>query len=163
MTYFFASSPNGEKIIRVVHQHWIKYIFLFFVYSVLLLVSGALFFVAGLTAYHSAWIPYASFFAGLSLFLFAHHWFFVTLLCELSVHIIITNQRVIWIRDKLFLEEKMTEYAFTIMETVEAQKHGLLQTVLRYGTLKFETGPDITLVPHPIHVAKDIEQAMGMR
>ena len=86
---------------------------------------------------------------------------FVTLLCEMAVHIAITNHRVVWVRDKVILDEHTTEYAFTIMETVEARKHGLLQTILRYGTLQFETGPDITLVPHPISVAKDIEQAMG--
>ncbi len=164
MPYFFSSTPgNDEKLVRIVRQHWIKYVFLIFVYLVLLSLSVGMFVAAGVTAYHTQWVSFVLFTAALVLFLFAHHWFFVTLLCEMAVHIAITNHRVVWVRDKLFLDEHMTEYAFTIMETVEARKHGLLQTILRYGTLQFETGPDITLVPHPISVAKDIEQAMGMR
>ncbi len=157
-----ASSPNGEKMIRIVNEHWIKYIFPCFVYLTLLSMSILLFFLAGYTAHHSLWISEASFFAALLLFLGTHHWFFILLLSESASHVVVTSRRVVWIRERLFSHEQMIEYAYEKMKTVEAHKRGFLQTLLRYGSLHFESGPDIYPVPHTNNVAKDIQQAMGM-
>lgn len=158
-----ASSGNGERMIRSVSEHWIKYVFPVFLYSVLLAVSMFLFVFAGMTAHHSMWLSHASFVGALLLFLIAHHWFFTRLLGESMTHIVITNHRVVRIHESLFLREEMSEYAFDKMKTVEANKKGILQNILRYGSLTFETGPDVCLVPHPNSVAKDIEQAMGLK
>lgn len=154
---------NGETLIRILSQHWIKYVFPVFVYCVLFAVSLLLFALAGLTADDAAWLSHLAYIAALALFLVTHHWFFLMLLCESAAHIVVTNHRVVWMHERLFVDEQMREYAFDKMKTVEARKRGVLQTVLRYGTLQFESGLDIPLVPHPNNVAKDIEQAMGLR
>lgn len=158
-----ASSDNGEKLISIVSQHWIKYLFPVFLYIILFTVSMLLFILAGIASHHSMWLSHMTFLAALLLFLFTHHWFFIMLLCESSAHIVITDHRVVFLHDRLFIDEQMTEYAFEKMKTVEASKRGILQTILRYGSLKFEGGTGIRLVPHPNRVVKDIEQAMGMK
>jgi hypothetical protein len=154
---------NGEILIRILHQHWIKYVLPSFIYITLVAISMLLFLLAGMTAHHSPWLSVISFIAALLLFSFIHHWFFLVLLCESTTHIIITNYRVILMRERIFLDENMLEFAFEKMKVVEAKKHGILQTVLRYGSVNFEGGAGIPLVPHPNSVAKDIEQAIGMR
>jgi len=158
-----ALSGNGEKVIRVISEHWIKYVFPCFVFGILGSVSALLFLLAGYTAHHAMWLSHLSFIAALLLFLLTHHWFFTKLLGETMTHVIITNRRVVWIHESIFQREHMVEYAYEKMKTVEAKKSGIVQTVLRYGTIAFESGADIRYVPHPNHVAKEIEQAMGMR
>jgi hypothetical protein len=154
---------HGEKIIRIVSEHWIKYVFPAFLYVVLTGFSILLFILAGLTVHHSMWLSHLSFIAAFMVFLIAHHWFFTKLLGETMTHIVITNRRVVWIHESLFFREQMVEYAFEKMKTVAANKQGLLQNILRYGSLKFESGADVRLVPHPNRVAKDIDQAMGLK
>ncbi len=103
------------------------------------------------------------FLAAFLLFSFAHHWFFLRLLSEAADSIIITNCRSIHFHTHLFFYSDMRENSFDKMRTVEAVKHGFLQNVLNYGTLRFQGGDDISLVPHPQSVARAIEQAMGRR
>lgn len=157
------STPHGgEKLIRIVSEHWIKYVFPIFIATTLLSISLLLFVLAGLTAHHYMWLSHASFVAALLLFLVTHHWFFLILLGESATHIIVTNHRVMRIRERVLFSEERLEVSFDRMKTVEAKKHGVLQTILRYGNLQFE-GEDtiIPLVPHPNSIARDIEQAMG--
>lgn len=162
-----AESPtphSGEKLIRIVSEHWIKYVFPIFIAIALLSVSFLLFVLAGLTAHHYVWLSHVSFIAALLLFLITHHWFFLMLLGESTTHIIVTNHRVMRLRERVFFREERLEVSFDKMKTVEASKHGLLQTILRYGNLQFEGEKSIIpLVPHPSSVARDIEQAMGRR
>lgn len=160
-----APAPQaGETLIRIVSEHWIKYLFPFFVAAALLGVSLLLFVLAGLSAHHYLWLSHATFVAALALFLITHHWFFLMLLGESMTHIVVTNRRVLRLRERVFLREEMLEVSYDKMKTVEASKRGLLQTILRYGSLHFEGDKTIiTLVPHPNSVARDIEQAMGRR
>lgn len=153
---------SNETLIRMTQEHWIKYVLPAFVYIVLTAMSLGLFFFSGWTAYHSEATALIAYLLALFLFFFAHHWFFMRLLGESMTHIVVTNYRVIRIHERFFSSERMTEYAFEKMKTVEAHKKGLLQTILRYGSIRFESGSDVKLVPHPNSIAKDIEQAMGM-
>ena len=124
---------------------------------------GLLLLLAGLSAHHAMWIAHLTFIAGLFLMLLTHHWFFLKLLGEAIDCIVITNQRSIHFETQLLFHDEMRENSFDRMRTVEASKEGLLQNILHYGTLRFQGGNDIPMVPHPHRVAKDIEQAMGRR
>jgi hypothetical protein len=156
-------TKNGERLLMIVDEHWIKYVFPAFVYISLTGVSLFLFSLAGYNAFHSPWISWTLFIVALGLLLVVHHWFFFRLLSEAVDCIIITNQRSIQFETTLLLHDVMRENSFDKMRTVEAYKEGLLQNVLNYGTVRFQGGTDIALVPHPNSVAKDIEQAMGRR
>jgi hypothetical protein len=151
----------GEELIRMSSEHWMKYVRPLFVYFLLCGMSLLLFVLAGVTAYHQIWISYATFLAALLVFMFAHHWLFVLVLGESMSHILVTNHRLIRIHESLFRDGEILEVSFDKMKTVEAKTHGLLQSLLRYGTLKFESGAKLSYVPHPGSVARDIEQAMG--
>lgn len=155
--------PPEETLVRAVGQHWVKYVFPTFVYLILLTVSVLLFVLAGVAAHHYMWLSHLTFVAALLLFLLSHHWFFLVILSESMAHIIVTNRRVILMRDRLMMHEQMMEYSYDKMKMVEADKYGFLQSILQYGSLQFGSGSGIPLVPHPNRIAKDIEQAMGMK
>lgn len=149
---------------RVVGEHWIKYVFPVFVHLLLFSVSMLLFVLAGLSAHHYMWLSHLTFIAALCLFLITHHWFFVLFLSESTTHIVVTNHRVVRLRERLLAHEELLEVSFDKIKTVEADKEGLLQTVLQYGSLNFEGGVCIIpLVPHPSTLARDIQQAMGLK
>ena len=154
---------NGERLVCIIDEHWIKYVFPTFVYFTLLGVSLLLFILAGLSAHHYMWLSHLTLIAGLLLMLLVHHWFFLKLLGEAVDCIVITNQRSIHFDTQLLIRDQLIENSFDKMKTVEAHKEGLLQNILHYGTLRFQGGVDIPLVPHPHSIAKHIEQAMGRR
>lgn len=153
---------DGEHVVWVSSEHWIKYLKPTIIYILLFAISVMLFFLAGYSAYHQMFLSHGLFLAAILLFLLVHHWFFWVLLGETEAHIIVTNKRVIHLHQRLFLEDEMIEIAFEKMKTVEAHKNGFLESVLRYGTLQFESGAVIHLVPHPNEVAKKIQQTMGL-
>ncbi len=154
---------DGEQLIRIIDEHWIKYVLPVFVYIVLLTASIFLFLLASALAETSVWASHTALIAGLLLMLFDHHWFFIRLISEATDCIVLTNQRSIHFETFLLLSDNMRENSFDKMRTVEAYHEGLLQNVLHYGTLRFQGGKDIELVPHPHRVAREIEQAMGRR
>lgn len=153
---------DGEKLILILHEHWVKYVRLILVYILLLVSSVVLFYFAGVSAYHVEWLSQGLLLFAVFLFLFNHHWFFMSVLSQAENHILITSRRVIWIRNRLFIDEEMLEYAFDKMKFVESKKTTILQYIFQYGTLEFESGKPIPYVPHPNSVVRDIEQAMGM-
>jgi hypothetical protein len=154
---------DGERLISITSQHWIKFVLPVFIYIVLASVSVLLFILAGTEAHHRPWLSGIAFVTALLLFHFTHHWVFIMLLSESTTHIIVTNNRVILMRDRVFIDEELTEYAFEKMKTVEAKKHGILQTLLRYGSIGFESGAEISYIRHPNRVVRDIEQATGLK
>ncbi len=156
-----SPETNGEHVVTVTDQHWIKYVIpmtiAFFLFAVVLL----LFVLAGITAHHYMWLSYTTFIIALVLFLFMLHWFFMVLLSEAMDRIIITNKRLIRTQYSLLFREDILEISFEKMKTVDAQKTGILQNVLHYGTLVFESKlATIPLVPHPNRVAKTIQEIM---
>lgn len=160
-----ATPPsNGERLLRVVPEHWIQFVIPSIAYTLLLGISVLLFLLASISAHHDMWLSHVAFFSALVLFLADHHWFFFFLLGQGNSTILVTNRRVIHLREQLFVTDSMREVSFDKMKSVEAMKRGLLQNILRYGSIRFEgTNFVISHVPHPNSVARDIEQAMGLR
>jgi hypothetical protein len=154
--------PSQEQLLRVLHEHWVKYIVPFFVAILLFGLSGLLFILAALSNHHSNVLAALAYMGSLSLLIFALHWFFIFLLSEASAHIIITNHRVVHLRARLFVRDDILNISYEKMKHIRAEKRGLLQNILRYGSLNFEGGATVHLVPHPNKAARDIEQAMGL-
>lgn len=153
---------NKESLIFISSEHWIKYVFPTFLYSVLMGSSMFLFYVATLSAPTASGFSLFLFIVSLFLLFITQHWFFWLLLAESQAHIIMTNKRVIYIHESLLWREEMVEISFEKMKTVESHKTNLLQSVLNYGTLQFESLMKIKRVPHPGTLARQIEQAMGL-
>lgn len=153
----------GEKLVRVIDEHWMVYV-VPMILCVLLLISGILLLlVSQYAVHHSEWLWLTSFVVGFTLVLGSIHGIFWVILGEAISQIVITSRRVVRFHDVILLREDMMEVSFEKMKTVEASKRGLLQSVLNYGTLHFENAAHIEYVPHPNSAVRDIQQAMGMR
>lgn len=154
---------GSEHLIRSFPAHWIRFVKPAIIWVLLTGASVLLYLLAGIAAHHYPVITDVSFVAALALMIFTTHWFFFVLLSESASFIAVTNKRIIWVEEKLFLEDRMVEVSFERTNTVDVEKQGMLQNLLRYGTLRFETGMRIPYVPHPNSVARDLEQAVGLR
>ena len=86
------------------------------------------------------------------------------------VDVIITNKRLILLQGTLWVSDDMHEVHLSRIRAVEAHKHGLLQNILGYGSLWFDTGGSdiesgrmIRLVPHPHRKAREIMKLFKFR
>lgn len=152
---------RGEHVVKVTDEHWIKYVVPVTISLFLFVIALLLFMLAGITAHHYAFLSAGTFIAALFLFLVTLHWFFMVLLSESLDKIIITNKRLMRVQYRLIFHEDILEISFEKMKTVDARKHGILQNLLHYGTLYFETKlAAVPLIPHPNRIARIIQEAM---
>lgn len=167
----FSSSlhiESDEELNVAFDTHWIKYIvpsliaFIFALMTIGILYSS-LFIVTG---------PFASvlFTFGSCLFLLNVHWLFYKLLSEGMQDVIITNKRLIYLETRLWVQDSIHEVRLNVIRAVEANKTGILQNLLRYGSIWFDTGGSskesgtiIPLVPHPQDKVRQILQTLKMR
>ncbi len=155
---------DGEQLVMITDEHWIKLILPVSISILLLSVSFLLFILAGISAHHYMWLSHVTLLAAMILFLMAHHWFFMMLLSEQLDSIIITNKRLLRLKYRLLIQEDNLEVSFQKMKTVDVVKKGFLQNILHYGTLVFETKlASVSYIPHPNDVAKTIQEAMAMK
>lgn len=156
-----APSPrDGERLVQVTDEHWVKYLLPVTVSVLIFAVTLLLFVLAGVTAYHYAWISALTFVAGTLLLHLTVHWIFMVLLSEAIDRIIITNKRLLRVQYRLIFHDDVLEVSFAKMRVVEAEKSGFLQNLLHYGTIVFESTLSIPLVPHPNRVARTIEETI---
>jgi len=126
---------------------------------------------AGMAASSSALLSKILLFLGLILTYLSLHWYFHKLLSEAMEDIVITTKRIIWIKEALFTVDEMRQIPLGNIQGVEARKHGILQTVLGYGTLWLDTGGTTTAdanaqidqVPHPNRVAGEINKLLRLK
>ncbi|PIR53708.1 hypothetical protein COU75_04690 [Candidatus Peregrinibacteria bacterium CG10_big_fil_rev_8_21_14_0_10_42_8] len=155
---------SDEKIIMAISTHWIKYVLPTIIFIIIFSASTTFFIISGIAAKDSPVMAIVILFTGMILMYLVVHWFFHRLLSEAMEDIIVTTKRVIWIKESLFQIDDVRQIPLTNIQGVESQKRGLLQTVLRYGSLWFDTGGTITTdqnaimteVPHPNDVAREI-------
>jgi len=156
-----SPAEHGEHLVVITDEHWIKFFRPVLLFLLLLCVSLLLFYFAGLSAHHNMWLSHGTLLTAMFVFLLTHHWFFMVLLSETMDRIIVTNRRLFRMKYRLLITEDILEISFEKMKTVDATKTGILQNLLRYGTLTFETKlASVSLVPHPNKLAQIIQKAM---
>lgn len=161
MTDDTRNIEGGERLLQIINEHWIKYLVPAFIYIMMNAAAVLLFIFAVGLPNEGNFLAYASVVIGCILLFVAHHWFFAFLLGEAIDCIVITNKRSIVFETKLLVHDDIVENNLEKVRSVEAYRDGLLQNILMYGSLRFQGGTTINLVPHPHRVAKVIEQAMG--
>lgn len=162
---------SNEQLVAALSTHWVKYVFPSFVFCMLLAANMAIVYASRVVAQAYPEVSMAFIFLNTITLFFLHHWLFHKLLSEAMEDIIITNKRVIWIEESLYCCDNMRQIPLDKIQGVEAEEHGILQTVLGYGTLWFDTGGTITkdsnatmkLVPHPHRLARDINQLLNLK
>lgn len=153
---------HGERLIDITYEHWVRFVGPIVLGAALLGISALLYALASITVHHSMWLSHVSLIAGMLLFTFTLHWFFMVLLGDALDCILITNKRLLRLQFRPLFHEDILEISFEKMKTVEVRKIGLLQNVLRYGTLYFETKlASVPYVSHPNAVARTIQEAMN--
>lgn len=158
------SRISGEQLRHVSYEHWIRFVGTALLACLLLGISILLYTLAGIAAHHSMWLSHAAFVAGMMLFAFTLHWLFIVLLGDAIDCILITNKRLIRLQYRPLFHEDILEISFEKMKTVDARKTGILQNVLRYGTLYFESKlASVPYVSHPNNVAHVIQEAMNAK
>lgn len=158
------STERGERLVTITEEHWIRFVAPVLLAAMLLLISLLLFALAGLSAHHYMWLSHVTFVAGMLLFVFTLHWFFMILLGDALDCIIITDKRLLRMQFRPLFHDEVFEISFEKMKTVDARKVGFLQNVLRYGTLYFETKlASVPYVRHPNRVAKIIQETMASK
>lgn len=161
---------HDEELIDCFSTHAVKYVRPTFFYLLMGGVSVLLFYFAGLSMHHNMWLSYFTFLVALIVLYASHHRFFHKILSEGMDDVVITNKRLIFLDAHLWFRDDMHEVTLDRVRAVEARKHGLLQNLLRYGTLWFDTGGSeiksgriIPLVPHPHSKAKMITDLLEMK
>lgn len=153
---------ENERLVRAMHKHWMAYMPLAAVIFPLAIVTGLLW--AGLAQPASSWFGTASLVASMMLSIITLHWFFHGLLSLHLEDIFITDRRILALSSRLLLRDEMHEILLGEIKAVQVLKRGMLQNLLDYGHLWFDTGGSaaddtrqiISHVPHPYHWAKEI-------
>lgn len=161
---------KGEQLIEYFSTHWIKYVAPTLIVIGISGGAGLLLWLAESASRASPAIAFTAFLISLCIGSIALHWYFHRLLSEAMIDVIITSKRLLFLQSNLWLNDDMHEVALERIRAVEAHKHGIVQNLLRYGELWFDTGGSdiesgrlIQLVPHPHTKAKRIMQLLNMR
>jgi uncharacterized membrane protein YdbT with pleckstrin-like domain len=150
---------EGERIEKIVHRHWIVFVFKL-VYLLVLLLSTM---IILLVSEKIIWI------FGSSLFWWALslYWlFFLTFILlswindELDLFII-TNERIIGIEQIGALTRTVTECSLDRVQEVNAETSWVLQTLFGYGHIHIHTASEhsdmiVRFAPHPIDNGRKI-------
>lgn len=134
------------------------------IFIIMIIASTTFFAISKMSADEYPVIATSILFIGLIFTYLILHWYFHKLLSEAMEDIVVTTKRVIWIKESLFQVDEVRQIPLDKIQGVEAQKHGITQTVLHYGSLWFDTGGTTTAdqnaimdqVPHPNDVAREI-------
>lgn len=158
-----------ENVLYAHSTHWVKYIPKTAIYSLIGFLSIGLMLLAFQIDATFPLVSLALYLVGSVLFLLCHHLLFHLYLSEQMIDIIITNQRIIYYNDCLFTCDDEHEIPLSRIAGVEMQQHGLLQNILNYGILWFDTGGSsldmkrsIPHVAHPDDVAEIINTQLRL-
>lgn len=161
---------QDEELVKAISTHWIKYVGPTLVSGLFIITGILMLSIAALVKEAASVVSMILLFFGLILTHIATHRLFHKLLSEAMEDIVVTTRRVIWLRKSLFQYDDMHQIPIENIQGVEARKHGVLQTVLGYGTIWFDTGgtetessTTIYQVPHPNRLARDINRLLHLK
>jgi hypothetical protein len=147
MTIQLNNLRSGEKVDIVLRRHWIAFAFLAIYALGGILFTITLLAILGSSA--SVILMIVGFWMYYSLFLYVS-W----LNYELDV-IILTNNRIVCVEQKTFLNRAVGETTLDKVQEVSIETKGLLANLFDFGTLKILTSGsspsfDMTYSPHPM-------------
>lgn len=143
----------GEKLLMMLHRHWIVFAFKIW-YLLILIITSAL--LLALKWWLITLFGSAIFWGGISIY-----WmFFLTFILlswvndELDLFLI-TDQRIIGIEQISALSRRVSECWLNRVQEVNAEVTGVLQTVLHYGHVHIHTASEnsdmiVSYAPNPV-------------
>lgn len=167
--YHFRGQRENEKVLRVIHRHWLNilsHFLLILVFSAILIAS---LFVIPLVFPEALTEQNARFFVFIenTFFIFVWLFGFLTWIDYYFDIWIITNERIVNIEQKGLFVRHISELNFFRVQDVTAVVEGLLPTVLNYGDVEVQTAGEenrfiFRQVPDPYHV-KDMVMELSRR
>jgi uncharacterized membrane protein YdbT with pleckstrin-like domain len=148
-----------EKILKVLHRHWIVFVFKI-LYLIFLIVSSWILFI--LKDVLISLFGGALFWSFISIYwIFFLTFIFLSWVNDELDLFIITNERIIWIEQISALSRKVTECSIDRVQEVNAETSWILQTLLGYGHVHIHTASEhsdmiVLYAPHPIENARKI-------
>ena len=149
---------NNEKTIRVVHKHWFVMARTALVCAFLIAIPPIILTLLPLFTQdidHSLLDTIVNF--GLSLYIMVLLLF--ALLAWMDYYLdlwIVTSERLIDIEQNGLFNREVTELPLANIEDITIEVHGIIETFLKFGTLKVQTAGkgefSITSIPHPYEV-----------
>jgi len=159
---------SPEKLVYAASTHWVKYVSRFLHCNLLGIIAIGLFVAAYSLKESSHDIALFLFFSGSIILLIAHHILFHKLLSEELLDIFVTTKRVLYFNDFLFTCDDEHEIPLKRVTGVQVQQHGIVQNLLNYGILWFDTGGgqldikrSIPNVSRPEEIARIISKMLG--
>ncbi|PIR69603.1 MAG: hypothetical protein COU47_02500 [Candidatus Niyogibacteria bacterium CG10_big_fil_rev_8_21_14_0_10_46_36] len=146
----------GEKIIRVVHRHWIVVAQKMTMVAFLILVP-----IVGLFLLPLFVIPEAL--AALAVYLFSLYTLFIAVIAfgmwmDYYLDIwIITSERIIDIEHKGVFNREVSEFMMERVQDVTTHNPNFLSLLLGYGTIEVHTAGEKTFVGHDLPNVKEIK------
>lgn len=147
----------GEQIKKILHRHWIVFVFKFFLLLGLVLMTVVLFlFYAPLIHVFGQ-----AFFWGMMGIFWMLYLVFIYLSWlndELDLFVI-TDNRIIGIEQLSPLARKISESPLDRIQEVDAEQRWLLQTLFNYGTVNIHTASEtsnmvVSIAPEPVENAR---------
>lgn len=147
-----------EKVLLILHHHWISILGAFSLAGFLFLIPIALFPIVISLGRSSVLMP---------LFLFASSiWYLITILLALAFWIdyyldalIITDRRILNVNQEGLFRHTVSEFRLERVQDVTIEVPNFIATVLRYGNITIATAGEVSFsikeVPNP-HVARDL-------
>ncbi len=164
-----VTPSSDERLIEALNTHWIKFVAPLSLYVVLGMICIIVTLSFGAAGGNNP-LTMSIFLGFVLLLTVVHHWSFNRILSEGMVDLMVTNKRIIYLESHLWFQDQMHEIALGQLQGVQAHKHGILQNLLRYGDLWFDTGGSeitknrtICRIPHPHRVARTIMQLLEMK
>ncbi len=149
----------GERLLRRSHGHWIRHLLPMFIALLLATTAATMLWSAASLAPNDPVSARSFLLVGLLLGLAVLHWFFHLFLSDSVSEVFLTNKRILRFTCRLWLLDDLDETVLARIKVVEIQRRGILQQLLDYGELRFDTSDSrgIALIPHPKTWAADIE------
>lgn len=150
-----AERFENEEVLTVFDTHWIKYCVPIIVWIALMVCSVLLLISAGGGVFTGTLLQKVLFASGFLLGTVSIHWFFHRVMSVSMEDIVITKQRFIYLESSLWSLEESHEINLSQVKAVDSKKRGVLQNVLRYGSVSFDTGGSdmnrriFDRIPHP--------------
>ncbi len=139
---------HGMCLLFTLGKNWIPFVFLFSVFSVVFIWSLR---TNGIETSLSrgTFVIVALF--GIVLL----HWLFLEVITYLLGFMMVTDRRIIEVHKIVFLREEMNEIPFDHVTNIHHEKNGILQNILRYGTLRIDSNIGRPIKMHFIPCSED--------
>lgn len=119
-----------EKIKMLIKRHWIVYVFLFWYFLWALLLSIIL--------YNLFWFHFLNNMVNIILWMSFFLFLYIKWLNHELDLFVITNNRIIWVEKKSFLDKKTSEYSLWKIQEVNSKTKWLLANILNYWILSIK-------------------------